>query len=287
MKPIIKYRGGKSKEIREFASLIPQDYDRYIEPFFGGGAVFFFLEPERAVTNDINVRLISFYRQVRDEYPALSRELSGLQAVYEENQRDFARLRAMEPDPSIRVENRNEALYYRLRDMYNHLTVPEYMEGTLYYFINKTAYSGMLRFNRQGEYNVPFGRYSHFNTEIITPEHSGLLKGAQLYAEDYSGIFERAGERDFMFLDPPYDCTFNDYGNLDMENGFDEKQHRRLAADFRNLNCRALMVIGRTPLTQELYGDHIVHEYKKNYAVNIRNRFSADAAHIVVANYRL
>lgn len=287
MKPIIKYRGGKSKEIREFASLIPQDYDRYIEPFFGGGAVFFFLEPEEALINDINVRLISFYRQVRDEYPALSRELSGLQAVYEENQRDFARLRAMEPDPSIRVENRNEALYYRLRDMYNHLTVPEYMEGTLYYFINKTAYSGMLRFNRQGEYNVPFGRYSHFNTEIITPEHSGLLKGAQLYAEDYSVIFERAGERDFMFLDPPYDCTFNDYGNLDMENGFDEKQHRRLAADFRNLNCRALMVIGRTPLTQELYGDHIVHEYKKNYAVNIRNRFSADAAHIVVANYRL
>ena len=103
--------------------------------------------------------------------------------------------------------------------------------------------------------------------------------------EDYSVVFERAQADDFMFLDPPYDCVFNDYGNIDMMNGFDEEEHRRLAADFRNLSCRALMVIGKTPLTEELYEKFIKDEYCKNYAVNIRNRFKNDAKHIVVMNY--
>lgn len=102
---------------------------------------------------------------------------------------------------------------------------------------------------------------------------------------DYENIFQMAGDRDFMFLDPPYDCIFNDYGNIDMQNGFDEEEHRRLANNFRNLQCRAMMVIGRTPLTEELYGGLIRHQYPKRYAVNIRNRFNAEAMHIVVTNY--
>lgn len=90
---------------------------------------------------------------------------------------------------------------------------------------------------------------------------------------------------DFIFLDPPYDCVFNDYGNIDMMNGFDEEQHRRLAADFTNLPCPTLMIIGKTPLTEELYGNYICDEYYKSYAVNIRNRFNNDKMHIVVKNY--
>ena len=169
--------------------------------------------------------------------------------------------------------------------MYNGKIPPEYLDGVLYFFINKTAYSGMIRYNNNGEYNVPFGRYPNLNTKLITQEHSLLLQRAEVLQEDYSTIFERAEADDFMFLDPPYDCVFNDYGNIDMMNGFDEEQHRRLAADFRNLSCRALMVIGKTPLTEELYGKFIKDEYCKNYAVNIRNRFKNDAKHIVVMNY--
>ena len=88
-----------------------------------------------------------------------------------------------------------------------------------------------------------------------------------------------------MFLDPPYDCIFNDYGNIEAVNGFDEAEHRRLASDFRNLKCKAMMVIGKTPLTVELYGDLIKDEYFKSYAVNIRNRFKSESKHIVVTNY--
>ena len=283
MNPMLKYRGGKSREIPMFQKYIPSSYSTYIEPFLGGGAVFFHLEPERAIVNDVNSRLISFYECVRNHYDEMRVELDQLQEIYEANQAEYKALKARFPEE--RVPNANETLYYRIRDMYNHKIDPEYLDGVLYFFINKTAYSGMIRYNSNGEYNVPFGRYPNLNTKMITAEHSQLLQQAELSKDDYSTIFAKACSDDFMFLDPPYDCVFNDYGNIDMMNGFDEQQHRRLASDFRNLSCKALMVIGKTPLTEELYGKYIKDEYCKNYAVNIRNRFKNDAKHIIVTNY--
>lgn len=283
MNPVLKYRGGKSREIPRFLQYIPDDFNRYIEPFFGGGAVYFHLEPENAIINDANERLMTFYSQLRDQYPLMRQQLDEIQRVYELNQAEYKRLKALTPDE--RVPNANEELYYRMRELFNH---PDdtYLDGVLYFFINKTAYSGMIRYNNNGDYNVPFGRYPNLNTRLITQQHSELLQGAELFNLDYSRIFDMAQEDDFIFLDPPYDCVFNDYGNIDMMNGFDEAEHRRLAADFKNLNCRALMIIGKTPLTEELYGDFIFDEYYKNYAVNIRNRFKNDKMHIVVKNYR-
>lgn len=282
MNPVLKYRGGKSREIPRFLQHIPDNFDRYIEPFFGGGAVYFYLEPEIAIINDVNERLMRFYRQLRDNYPEMRTQFDELQHLYEANQAAFKRLKAQQPDE--RVPNANEELYYRMRELFNH---PDgsYLDGVIYFFINKTAYSGMIRYNSNGEYNVPFGRYPNLNTQLVTEQHSQLLRRADLYSLDYRDIFDMAGKDDFMFLDPPYDCVFNDYGNIDMMNGFDEVEHRRLAADFRNLPCRALMVVGKTPLTMELYGDYVVEEYYKHYTVNIKNRFNNDKMHIVVKNY--
>ncbi len=282
MNPVLKYRGGKSREIPQFLPYIPDDFQRYIEPFFGGGAVYFYLEPDNAIVNDANERLMTFYQQLRGQYPLMRQQLDELQRIYEKNQQEFKQLKTQLPDE--RVPNANEELYYHMRQLFNH---PDetYLDGVLYFFINKTAYSGMIRYNNNGEYNVPFGRYPNFNTRLITQQHSDLLQSAELFNVDYRQIFDMAGVGDFMFLDPPYDCVFNDYGNIDMMNGFNEAEHRRLAADFRNLPCRALMVIGKTPLTEELYGEFIFGEYYKNYAVNIRNRFKNDKMHIIVKNY--
>ncbi|MDR1564807.1 MAG: Dam family site-specific DNA-(adenine-N6)-methyltransferase [Oscillospiraceae bacterium] len=282
MNPVLKYRGGKSREIPRFLQYIPDDFNRYIEPFLGGGAVYFHLEPENAIINDVNTRLITFYSQLKNQYPELRKQLNELQQQYDANQLAFKQLKAERPDE--RVPNANEDLYYKIRDLFNH---PDetYLDGVLYFFINKTAYSGMIRYNNSGEYNVPFGRYPNFNTRLITPQHSELLQTAELFNVDYNEIFGMAQEDDFLFLDPPYDCVFNDYGNIDMMNGFDEEEHRRLAIDFLNLPCRALMIIGKTQLTEELYGNFIFDEYYKNYAVNIRNRFNNDKLHLVVKNY--
>lgn len=282
MNPVLKYRGGKSREIPRFLQYIPEHFDRYIEPFFGGGAVYFYLEPDKAIINDVNERLMSFYNQLRDNYSEMRIQLDKIQHIYETNQAAYKKLKAQSPDE--RVPNANEDLYYKMRELFNH---PDnsYLDGVIYFFINKTAYSGMIRYNNNGEYNVPFGRYPNLNTKLVTEQHSHLLQKAELYNLDYQQIFNMANENDFMFLDPPYDCVFNDYGNIDMMNGFDETEHRRLAEDFKNLPCRALMVIGKTPLTMELYGKYVYDEYYKNYSVNIKNRFNNDKMHIIVKNY--
>lgn len=283
MKPMIKYRGGKSKEIPHFLKHIPQFSGRYVEPFFGGGAFFFYLEPQKAIINDINSRLMSFYRGVANQFELLQNELTEIESIYTRNRQDFDALKKQ--NPNKRVEDKNEALYYQIRDMYNGLTASKYSDAFLYYFINKTAYSGMIRFNAKGEFNVPYGRYKNFCIDKVTRQHSELLKNTEIYNEDYQNIFDMVNSDDFIFLDPPYDCVFSDYGNEEYREGFNEDAHRLLANNIKKLNCRVLMVIGRTALTEELYGDMIVDEYAKSYSVNIRNRFHSEASHILVTNY--
>ena len=244
MKPMLKYRGGKSKEISEFKQYFPSNFDTFYEPFFGGGAVYFYLEPDKAVINDENARLMDFYNSVKSEYDVVRHQLDQLQDIYERNLAEYEALKQKNPD--TRVDDKNETLYYKLREMFNHHVKSDYLDAVVYFFINKTAYSGMIRYNSAGDYNVPYGRYKSFNTKLVTEEH---------------------------------------YGNIEFQNGFDETEHRRLAADFKKLKCRALMVIGKTVLTEELYGDYIKDEYFKTYSVNIRNRFKSESKHIVVTNY--
>ncbi|MCD8268918.1 MAG: Dam family site-specific DNA-(adenine-N6)-methyltransferase, partial [Parabacteroides sp.] len=165
MKSIIKYRGGKSKELPMLLPYVPNFEGRYIEPFFGGGAMFFHLELPNSIINDINVKLIDFYRAVQNQYPQLKAELSELEKLYTANRALFDAIKKEHPED--RVADNNEPLYYHLRDMYNGLIDSEYLQATLYYFINKTSYSGMIRYNSKGEFNVPYGRYKNFNTNLI------------------------------------------------------------------------------------------------------------------------
>jgi DNA adenine methylase len=283
MKPLIKYRGGKSKEISRLVEHIPKYSGRYIEPFFGGGALYFHLEPKRAIINDINSKLIAFYLGVRDSFETLKAELTEIGKKYMINRKKFEELKSITPQK--RVDDENEVLYYKIRDMFNDLTEKKYSDALLYFFINKTAYSGMIRYNAKGEFNVPYGRYASLNTSLVTKAHSSLLGNTEIYNLDYSEIFYMAEENDFMFLDPPYDCVFSDYGNVEYKEGFNERNHIELADHYKRLKCKALMVIGRTSLTEELYRDMIVDEYGKSYAVNIRNRFKSTANHVLISNF--
>lgn len=281
---MIKYRGGKSKELPQIIPHIPYYSGRYVEPFFGGGALYFLLEPKRAIINDINIPLINFYLGVRDDFQNLKEELTLIETTYRSNREAYESLK--QKQPTERVEDKNEKLYYLLRDMFNGKINKQYSDALLYYFINKTAYSGMIRYNANGDFNVPYGRYKYLNTQKVSRNHSELLKRSEILNTDYKDVFNLCTADDFVFLDPPYDCCFSDYGNAEYKEGFNEDSHRRLAEDFRQLPCKCLMVIGKTPLTEELYGEFIVDEYEKSYAVNIRNRFKAEANHIVVVNYK-
>ena len=113
MKPIIKYRGGKSKEINNFIEFIPNQYDRYIEPFAGGAALFFYLAPNAALINDINSRLVNFYSAVRDDFDSLKAELTRLELTYRSNQMEYEQIKMK--DKSQHVENKNEASLMSLK----------------------------------------------------------------------------------------------------------------------------------------------------------------------------
>ena len=228
---------------------------------------------------------MAFYMGVKNDFETVKNQLSEIQIQYEENRDDFEKRKA--DSNGDRVHDDNEELYYKMRDIFNGDGDDNIHEATVYYFINKTAYSGMIRYNKQGKFNVPYGRYKNFNTNLVTYEHHELLKNSEIFAEDYSSIYEKAKSEDYMLLDPPYDCVFSDYGNKETKDGFTDEMHRKLAEDFKKLKCKALLVISKTPLIEELYGDMIVHEYEKSYAVNIRNRFKSEALHVLITNYEV
>lgn len=284
IKPILKYRGGKFQELNHYLRYIPS-FNKYYEPFLGGGATFFALEPQRAYIADINKKLIDFYQDLVKNYDQTKKELKQLQHEYEENRRIFVTRKKV--NPKEHVEDPNDALYYSIRDMFNHGANGRYNYSTIYYFLNKTAYSGMIRYNKQGEFNVPYGRYAHFNTSLLNERQFNLLKRAEIANESYEKSFEVATNKDFLFLDPPYDTVFSSYGNEVFTGDFGEEEHEKLALDFKNLSAPALMIISATTLTKELYRPYIQGEYAKNYSVNIRNRFNSKAKHLIVANYNI
>lgn len=279
MKPMLKYRGGKQGELKYLEKWIPESFDRYIEPFFGGGALYFSLEPDRAIIGDVNKPLMEFYEDVAGNFDRLQCELGLLQALYEANRKVFESRKLA--DPESRVKDDNEDLYCQMRRQFNGLEPSSFLRGTLYFFLNKTAYSGMVRYNAKGEFNVPYGRYKHFNTSVVTREHSKLLSSAKRMNTDFSEVLSLCNRGDFVFIDPPYDCAFSDYGN---GTDFSERDHERLADTFFSLPCKALMVVGSSELTERLYGASATERYFKNYAVNIRGRFKSSSEHMLVVN---
>ena len=237
MKPIIKYRGGKSKEIKNFLHFIPCNYKRYVEPFAGGAALFFYLEPQCALINDINSKLIDFYWTVQNNYDEFKKELIRLEKIYQFNQKEYEELKKRGQQDF--VENKNEYLYYSLRDMFNGKIEKKYLDATLYYFINKTSYSGMLRFNSKGEFNVPFGRYKNFNAAFVSEEHHALLKRTKITKGDYSKIFDTCSTEDFVFLDPPYDLDIS-------------KEAVKLILEYKLLNENGIIIIETDEKEREL-----------------------------------
>ena len=287
MDPIIKYCGGKRREIKYFAKYFPDsfgtDSGTYYEPFFGGGAVFFKLMPKWGVTknaflSDANRQLIDFYKDFSKHYTRVRRELEALAAEFRLNQTEYVLEKTI--NPNEHVVNRNENKYYLLRRALNGSWHCDYSSATIYYYINRLAYAGLTRFNSKGEFNAPFGHYKKFSIENADLAHAQLLQQAELKCCKYQAAFNRMTEKDFAFLDPPYDGVFSNYGTE-----FGEKEHRELAQDFRNLSGKALMVIGKTPLTEELYRGLIKDEYGVKYAIDIKNRMPRNNGHLIVTNY--
>lgn len=259
LKPLIKWSGGKSDEISKFAKYIPTDYDVYIEPFIGGGSVYFHLSPTKAVISDVHTELIDFYQSIGDGHAS---------EIY-----DF-----METYPN------DEETYYRVRD---EMEISDKLDNAVrFYYLRKTCFRGMMRYNKSGKFNIPFGRYKSVNyNELMNLEYEKVLKRTEILNIGFETIFAKYNnERNFMFLDPPYDSEFTDYGYCH----FGRDEQVKLANCFKETKIRCLMIIGKTPFIEELYKDYIVEEYDKKYKFKLYGGRVGDeinTKHLVITNY--
>jgi len=260
LKPLVKWSGGKSDEIKTFAKYIPTDYDTYLEPFIGGGAVFFNLSPKTAVISDVHTELTDLYQSVGQGYaPAIGEFM------------------AAHPN--------EEAEYYRVRD---EMVVETPLDNAKrFYYLRKTCYRGMLRYNKSGKFNIPFGKYKTVNFEDMqNPKYTELLARTTVLKTGFEQIFaEYNSPQNFMFLDPPYDSEFTDYGYCK----FGRPEHEALAKCFKETQIRCLMIIGKTDFIMDLYRDYVVDEYDKKYRFKLhsgRVGSEINTTHLVIKNYR-
>lgn len=259
MKPIIKWSGGKAKEIKYFKRHYPESFKRFIEPFVGGGAVFFDLEHDDNVINDIHSDLTNFYYQLK---LGNADKIYQLMSYYENNEKD----------------------YYFIRDEFKPNN--EIERAFVFFYLRKTCFRGMLRYNKKGKFNIPYGRYKTFDYEILKEKkYEKLLKNTVILQGDVQNVFEQYdNEENFVFLDPPYDSKFTDYGYC----VYDRKKQYELAEMFKSTKNKCLMVIGETDFINDLYKGYIVEKYHKKYAFKIyegRVGNEIDNYHLIIKNY--
>ncbi len=259
LKPLIKWYGGKNDEIKIFEKYFPDNYDTYIEPFVGGGSVYFYLNPKKAIINDIHKELIDFYISISN---GKSRD------IY-----DF-----MNKSPN------DEITYYNIRD---EMEIKDELDNAKrFYYQRKTCFRGMLRYNKNGKFNIPFGKYKNIHYDDLTnSNYEELLKRTEILNKDFSYIFENYNdENNFMFIDPPYDSEFTDYGYCQ----FGKDEHLKLAEYFKTTKIKCLLIIGKTDFIKELYKEYIVDEYEKKYRFKIYdNRINdlMNTKHLIIKNY--
>lgn len=235
--PFLKWAGGKVRLLSQYQPYLPSlpAIRHYYEPFIGSAALFFYLRPPRATLSDVNASLIELYQQVQQNVEGVIR---ALQPHY--NDHDY---------------------YYQVRAQDPTTLLPAQRAARLI-FLNKTCYNGLYRENRQGAFNVPFGRYKR--PKICDPARlraaAAALQGVTLLPGDFAEVVQTAAPGDFVYFDPPYapltaTSSFTSYNQY----GFDAADQRRLAQTVHELTrrgCRVMLSNSAAPLVYELYEGH-------------------------------
>ncbi len=269
--PFVKWAGGKRQLMESITPLLPKRISSYCDPFLGGGAVFFSLQPKKAVVNDLNQDLMLVYETIRDDVDAL---ISSLQT--HENTADY---------------------YYMMRDMdrdkkaYSALSRVEKASRLLY--LNKTCFNGLFRVNSSGEFNTPFGHYKNPNivNEPVLRAVSQYFSASSITfcSEDFSQTLERVGKGSFVYLDPPYDplsgtANFTGYN----QGGFGRAEQIRLKEACDRLTKRGVKFMlsnSATDFIRELYQAYDVTVVKAKRAINANARKRGAVEEVLIRNY--
>ncbi|MBR6690655.1 MAG: Dam family site-specific DNA-(adenine-N6)-methyltransferase [Bacilli bacterium] len=261
LQPILKWAGGKRQLLSQIEKYFPKKMTAYYEPFIGGGAVLFHLQPKNAVINDYNKDLINCYVTIKENLEELILELKKYQD--KNNSEDFYKIRAVD-----RTEG------------YNKWTNVQKTARMIY--LNRTCYNGLFRLNSAGQFNSPFGGYKN---PVICNEP--LLRAMNKYFNDNNITFKTgdfydackdAPEGSFIYLDPPYD-QFEEQTNFVgyTEIGFSRKDQERLKNMCDELIARRCYVVisnSKTKFIQQLFSDKTKYSIK---TVNARRNINSDS----------
>ncbi|MDD4297121.1 MAG: DNA adenine methylase, partial [Ruminiclostridium sp.] len=252
--PVLKWAGGKRKLLQDIIKHIPDEFSVYYEPFLGGGAVFFSLQPSNAVVNDINDELINVYTAIRDNVEELIEDLKR-----HKNEKDYFY--------TIRAKDRD-------KDEYNKLSSIKKASRIIY--LNKTCYNGLFRVNQQGEFNAPFGRYKNPNivNEKVLRKASDFLNRGNITFKcgDFEEAIKGIKMDDFVYFDPPYNpvsdsANFTGYDR----GGFGKAEQERLKNLCDKLNkkgAKFLLSNSATEFIIDLYKDYNITIVQASRAIN-------------------
>jgi DNA adenine methylase len=267
-KPFLKWAGGKSQLLPELVKRLPETYERYFEPFAGGAALFFHLQPSKACLVDTNVNLIETYRVIKDRVEDLIDDLKH--HIYDSD------------------------YYYRLRNMDRteaYQTWSDVQKASRLIYLNKTCYNGLYRVNSKGEFNTPFGRYA--NPTILNEGNlracSRALRQTKLISGSFLTIEKTLKSKDFVYFDPPYEplsatANFTGYS----QGGFDASMQEALRDFCDRLDRRGVRFMlsnSSAPLILELYRSYKVEFVFASRMINSKGKDRGKIPEVIVTNY--
>lgn len=273
-KPFVKWVGGKRQLLEQFRLMNlypPEKFDikksKYYEPFVGGGAVFFDLLPQKAVLSDSNKELVITYNVIKNDVENLIKSLKKYK--YEKNY--FLKIRAQNIEKLSDLEVASRFIY-----------------------LNRTCFNGMYRVNKQGKFNVPFGRYDNplICDELNLRKVSKALKGIQINCEDYKKVLKKAKKGDFIYFDPPYypvskTASFTAY----TADAFLEKEQEELRDTFLALDkkgCFVMLSNSDTPFINKIYLGHKgvrITKVQAGRAINSNASKRGKITEVLITNY--
>jgi DNA adenine methylase len=257
IKPFLKWAGGKTQLLPELTKYIPKKYNKYIEPFIGGGAFYFHLNPREAVIADLNYELVLTYKTIKSSVE----EVISLLKTFKNEEEFYYEMRANNPETLSNIERTARLLY-----------------------LNKTCFNGLYRVNKKGQFNVPYGKRSgnFFDSEVLR-NASEFLQNTTIEFADYSETLKKhAKEGDFIFLDPPYYPVgkYGDFKRYTKEFFYHDDQ-LALKEEFDrlvNLGCHVLLTNSDHPVIMELYKDYEIKCIQTKRMINsdAKNRKGVD-----------
>jgi DNA adenine methylase len=269
--PVVKWVGGKRQLIDEISKYIPKKYDTYYEPFFGGGAVLFCLQPKKAVINDINTDLINTYIVIKNDHVKLIEDLKK----HVNTSEYFYQIRSLDKDS----------------DKFKSMTKIEKASRLIY--LNKTCFNGLFRVNSSGQFNTPFGNYRNpniVNEPVIIAVNKYFNEAdIKILNVDFAEAVKDAKKGDFVYFDPPYDpvsdtASFTGYN----ENGFNREEQIRLKNLCDELNKKGVKFLlsnSSTTFIKQLYSNYRLEVVKARRSINSNGNKRGEIDEVLVRNY--